>query len=467
VDEFDRLFAKARSAFRQERVFQKARGLAFAAVAGLGRRTVTGMLCVGAMQFKDWSGAYRLFGRGRMDKQALFGAVREAALEGLLPDRPIVAMLDDTLVRKRGRKVDGAGWRRDPLGPHFHTNFVWGQRFLQLSVVLPDDACPGRARGVPIDFIHAPSAAKPKKTAPEEAWEAYRHQQALMKVSAVAAGRLKELARQVGGRRIVCAVDGGYTNKTVLRDIPENMALVGRIRKDAKLFAVPDAVEGTGRGRRRWYGDALPTPEQMRQDESIAWRQVKAFGAGKHHLFDVKVMPEVRWIGTGSRTAQVAVVRPLAYRPRKGARLLYRDPAYLICTDPDMPLEDLLQAYLWRWEIELNFRDEKTVLGVGEAQVRTPPSVEAVPALRVASYAMLLLAGSKNAGGAFLPPPKWRPQKHEGRWTTQQLLGVFRSQLWKIGADSNLTGFADGTPLTRTPFYSPNPLFSAVCYSQK
>ncbi|MDR2051685.1 MAG: hypothetical protein LBQ63_07950, partial [Deltaproteobacteria bacterium] len=38
----------------------------------------------------------------------------------------------------------------------------------------------------------------------------------------------------------------------------------------------------------------------------------------------------------------------------------YRNPAYLLCTDPDLPVERLLQAYLWRWEIELNFRDEKT-----------------------------------------------------------------------------------------------------------
>lgn len=26
---------------------------------------------------------------------------------------------------------------------------------------------------------------------------------------------------------------------------------------------------------------------------------------------------------------------------------------------------------LWRWGIEVNFRDEKTLLGTGEAQVRT------------------------------------------------------------------------------------------------
>ena len=396
MDCFEELFAKARPAFAQGRVFEKSRRLAFSAMAGLGRRTVSGMLCAGAMQFEDWSGAYRLFERERIDKQALFGVVRNAVLERLGPEKPLVIVPDDTLLRKRGKKVHGTGWKRDPLGPHFSTNFIWGQRFLQFSAILPDEARPGRARGIPIDFIHAPSASKPKKKAPEAEWEEFRRQQTVMKVSVVAAEKLKDLSHDVSDRRIVCAMDGGYTNRTVFRDIPENVTLIGRIRKDARLYAVPDNERLSGRGRRRCYGDALPTPEQVRQDEDIPWIQVEAFGAGKYHQFDVKVMPTVRWEGTGERTVQVVIIRPLAYRPRKGAKLLYRQPGYLICTDQDMPLGDLLQAYLWRWEIELNFRDEKTTLGVGDAQVRTPASVEAVPALIVASYAMLLLAGIKR-----------------------------------------------------------------------
>jgi hypothetical protein len=244
------------------------------------------------------------------------------------------------------------------------------------------------------------------------------------------------------------------------------MVLIGRIRKDAKLFA-PPIEKPSGKGRHRWYGDKLLTPEEVRQDESIAWTKVKAFAAGKHHEFDVKRMSAVRWIGTGDRTVQIIIVRPLAYRPRKGAKLLYRNPAYLICTDPNMSLEKLLQSYLWRWEIELNFRDEKTTMGVGEAQVWTPSSVEAVPALIVASYSFLLLAGIKCGNEASLPRPKWHPPKPDDRRTTQEMLGQFRAQLWKIGADSNLTHFASTTSATRTPFNSQNTLYSAVCYAAK
>ena len=366
----------------------------------------------------------------------------------------------------------GTKWMRDPLGPRFCTNFVWGQRFLQMSAVLPDRHCTGRACAVPVSFIHAPTAEKPRKNDPPQAWKEYRQKQNATKISAVGAQALhntrRHLDTQWQGRALICAVDGGFTNRTVFRDIPENTILIGRIRKDAKLFAPPDTDAVSRRGRPRWYGSLLPTPESIRQDDSIPWKQVEAFAAGKRHLFDVKSIPAARWAGTGNRTVQVLIIRPLAYRLRQGGRLLYRNPSYLVCTDPALPLSRLLQSYLWRWEIELNFRDEKTLLGVGQAQVRTSASVENVPTLIVAAYAMLLLAGASASNSLkILPKPKWQRTQPEGRCTTQQLIGLYRSQLWEKAMTMNLRHFASADRETRTKINFENSLASAVCYASK
>lgn len=426
------------------------------------------MLAAGGRQFEDWSAAYRLFEKERFDRKALFAPATEAVLGHLQADEPMVVMIDDTLIRKRGRKIHGTAWKRDPLGPHFSTNFVWGQRFLQLSAALPDTTEEGRARSIPIDFIHAPSAAKPKKKAPPEVWQAYRKEQEQMKVSAVASRRLHELRGQVEDKRIICAVDGGFTNSTVFRNLPENTVMIGRIRKDAKLFEVPEESEGGRRGRKKFYGKPLPTPEEIRLDSSRPWQQVEAYAAGTRHLFELKTLSAVRWRGSGERTARLVVVRPLAYRPRKGAKLLYRNPAYLLCTDPSLPLERLLQSYLWRWEIEVGFRDEKTVMGVGEAQVRTPSAAQNVPSLIVAAYAYLLLAGT--AVGAKEPGftrPKWYLAKHAQRSTTQEMLALFRTQLWGIAIEGNLRHFDNSPSATRTPFYSSFAVANAVVHARK
>jgi hypothetical protein len=467
---FNRLYDKTRPAFAQERTFERARTLAMSSLVGLGRRTVTGMLCASAQQFTDWSAAYRLFERQRFDTDALFAPVRREVLERLAPEEPMVVMMDDTLVRKRGRKVHGAGWKRDPLGPAFCKNFVWGQRFLQVSAALPDPSLAGMARGIPIDMIHAPSPAKPGKRASEEDWQEYRVRQQAMKVSSVGAARLTELREQLDrddmGRRLIVSVDGGFTNRTVFRNLPHNTVAIGRIRKDAKLFLPPAEETKPRRGRRRWYGDPLPTPEQIRQDESIPWSTVTAFAAGKNHLFEVKTVAPVRWLGTGDKDVRVVAIRPLAYRPRKGAHLLYRNPVYLLCTDPDLPLERLLQSYLWRWEVELNFRDEKTVMGVGEAQVRTKAAVETVPAFVVAAYSFLLLAGTEdNKRESMLPKPKWRTTDPPVRLSTASMIGMFRSQLWGKAMGVNLTHFVERKAAGMKPVLFEKSVSSAVCYA--
>ena len=467
---FNRLFDKTKPAFAQERTFERARTLAMSSLVGLGRRTVSGMLCASAQQFTDWSAAYRLFERQRFDANALFAPVRREVVERLNPEEPLVVMMDDTLVRKRGRKVHGSGWKRDPLGPAFCRNFVWGQRFLQVSAALPDQAVAGMARGIPIDMIHAPSPAKPGKRASDEARKEYRIRQQVMKVSSVGAARLTELREQLDrddvGRRLIVSVDGGFTNRTVFRNLPHNTVAIGRIRKDAKLFLPPAEETTPRRGRRRWYGFSLPTPEQIRQDASIPWSTVTAFAAGKTHSFEVKTVAPVRWLGTGAADVRVVVIRPLAYRPRKGAHLLYRNPVYLLCTDPYLPLDRLLQSYLWRWEVELNFRDEKTVMGVGEAQVRTKEAVEAVPKFVVAAYALLLLAGTEDGKReSVLPKPKWRTTDPPARLSTASMIGMFRSQLWGKAMGVNLTHFVDRSAAGTKPVLIEKSLSSAVCYA--
>jgi hypothetical protein len=268
--------------------------------------------------------------------------------------------------------------------------------------------------------------------------------------------------------RLIVAVDGGFTNRAVLRNLPHDTVLIGRIRKDAKLFLPPLQGPGAKRGRRRFYGEPLPTPEMIRKDDSIPWGSVQAFAAGKLHMFEVKTLSPVRWRGTGQKDVRLVVVRPLAYRPRKGARLLYRDPAYLLCTDADLPLNRLLQAYLWRWEIELNFREEKTLLGVGEAQVRTPTAVETVPLFLVAAYALLLLAGTGSEEQlSTLPEPKWRASCPAPRASTARLIGLFRSELWGKAMGVNLSHFADSRTEGTKPAFFEKTLPSAVCYAFK
>jgi len=141
----------------------------------------------------DWSADYRLFEQKRIDTARLFAVSRQAVIQHLKADDPLVVLMDDTLLRKRGRKVAGTSWWRDPLGPSFHPNFVWGQRFLQLSAALPEHAGASRARAIPIDLHHCPVPRKPKKNASTEDWQQYRQRQKTRKISQQGVERLHRL----------------------------------------------------------------------------------------------------------------------------------------------------------------------------------------------------------------------------------------------------------------------------------
>ncbi len=437
---------------------------------------MTGLLSTCGLQFHDWTAAYRLFARNRMDMSRVFDVVRHEAITQLPAGAPLCIAMDDSLLPKRGNRIHGVGWRRDPQGPPFHTNFIRAQRVLQLSLALPEKEGISGARMIPIDFAHVPTASKPRHNASSEEWAQYEKRRKQANISLQAVSRLTRLSQglktdpDVSGRGTFLVVDGRFTNRLILKGLPNGMAFIGRIRADAKLHATPAPVRETGRGRRRSYGEQVSTPEQLRQDEAVPWQSARVSAAGKEHDFRVKTLSPVLWRAAGAkRWLRLLVIAPLGYRPRKNCKMLYRKPAYLITTDCSSDLSRIIQGFVWRWGIEVNFRDEKTLLGVGQAQVRTPASTTNVPALIVASYAMLLLAGLRNCDTSTtenrLPPAKWNRPVRAQQFSTQTLINRLRADLWAkaLGIENN-SDFQSTVPRDQKPEKLRPSLPSAVLY---
>lgn len=434
----------------------------------LGRHTVTGVLATAGRLFRDWSADYRLYSHHRVDPAQCFGVVRRTVVGTLAPTAPVVVGVDDTQKRKWGTHIPGVQYLRDPLGPPFQVNLVRAQRFVQLSLAAVGAG--GLARMIPIDFVHAPPGPKPKAGADPATHAACRAARQAQALPQVAAARLQALRASLDaegqhGRPLWVVGDGGYTNRGLLKHLPERTVFIGRTRSDAKLYSLPIAP-AQPTGRPKVYGPRAPTPQAVWHDPAVPWQEIPAFAAGRTHTFKVKTLSPFRWRPAGAgHNLRLLVVAPLRYRLTQHSRLLYRDPAFLLCTDPAAPLPEVLQAYLWRWDIEPNFRDEKTLLGVGQAQVRHPNSVGAVPALAVAAYALLLTAALQAFGltglpGA-LPPPKWR-RTQPWRPPTQALLNLLRHEVWS--PHLSFSHFPDQTTPDGKPQQPDFDLHSAVCY---
>jgi hypothetical protein len=389
----------------------------------------------------------------------IFSVVRRGVADQLPPDAPFRAVLDDSLLRRSGIRTPGVAWRRDPLGPRFQTNFVRGQRFLQVSAAMP-----GKDHGyrlAPIAFVHTPTPQKPKHNASVETVAQYRLDARKSRLCLRASQQMTQLRESLdldtGGkdRTLMLAFDGGYTNSTVLKSIPPRTTCIGRIRKDAHLSFPPDPAVAKARGRRLCYGADAPTPDQFRTDDSEPWQSMTFEHSGITHPLRYKLRRNMMWRTAGAhQTLQLVIIAPLAYRPRKGSKLLYRDPAYLICTDPELDPRQIVEAYFQRWDIEVNFRDEKTLLGVGQAQVRSQLSVESAPALGVAAYSMLLVSAQlafKDSDDGLLPQPKWAASSKGPRTSTQQIIHQLRAEVWGRGLGiESFSGSCPICPLTRS-----------------
>jgi hypothetical protein len=419
-------------AFPQSRSAQRAVEQALGALLAMGRRTLSRSLWALGRQHQDWSADYKLHSRASWKTQDLFQPVLQQAAR-FCDDSVLVVAMDDTRIRKTGRKILTAFYQRDPLSPKFRFNLMWGLRFLHFSLLVPlyrsNPEVPPRS--LPVRFLEVPAIKKPGKKA--SLAEIQTHLQAvkehnLSRTSVALLQELRQSADAAGllSRTILAVGDGSFCNRTLFRQPLDRIQIVARTRRDCRPCHAAAPSEG------RFYSIEQFTPDQIRQRESVSWYQTRIFHGGQWREVRYKEVTSVYWRSGGARRPlRLLVVAPVPYCSGKGKRKYYREPAFLLTTDLQRSAAALLQAYFDRWQIEVNHREIKHTLGIGQAQVRNPRSVPRQPAMLVAAYSALLLAGIQVFGDtrreAFPALPKWR--RNARRPSCLDLVTLLRQQV--------------------------------------
>src|SRR3989442_13038039 len=241
IQQFHSLLERGwRSAFPGDRSQKRGTTQACGLPCGLGRRTISRTLGALGRWDQDWRADYKMFSRCRWKPERLFDPVIDEYLERY-PKRPVIAAIDDTKLRKTGRKIAGASWHRDPLSPPFHMNFMYGLRFLQASLLFAHyqegDYPP---RGIPVRFQEAPPLKKPGKRANEEELKQYKKLKKEKNLSFQALEVVRDLRASLdqrggAGRWLLMVGDGSFANKTMFKAELDRTHLLARCRKDARL----------------------------------------------------------------------------------------------------------------------------------------------------------------------------------------------------------------------------------------
>lgn len=429
LESFLRLIDQWQFVFPRKRSWRLAAHHALGAMLCLGRRCLTRIIWINGEENKFPTKHYYLYSRCHWNPQQLFTPIWKEALSFCSSSLVAVA-IDDTRLRKTGRMITQAFYQRDPLSPPFHANLMLGLRFLQASLLLPlyRQANLG-PRGIPVLFQEASVLKRPSRRAPLEAWKQYQKNKKIFNLSQYfvqAAIHLRQQLDQAGGLKklLLLVTDGSFCNRTVFSSIPQRVHVVARTRKDAVLcFQAPS-------GSRRFYDSCKFTPEQVRKGDRFPWQSTKLFYGGKRRSLRYKSLSVLWQGGARRRPLRLLVLAPTPYRKRKSARLYYRDPAYLLTSDLTTSASRIIQCYLDRWQIEVNHREEKDTLGVGQAQLWNETAVPKQPPLVVATYSALLLASLQafgpNRDSHYLPLPKWR--RHAKRPSCLDLITLLRQE---------------------------------------
>jgi hypothetical protein len=425
------LLAAWRPAFAQDRSHRRAVAQALGTLAGFGRRTLSRVIWALGHQHQDWSADYRFHARTGWNPERLFQPLIEQALP-LFIGRYIAAAIDDTRLHKTGRHIQTAFYQRDPLSPKFRFNLMFGLRFLQISLLVPlYRKQKASARALPVRFEEVPALKHPRRKAPPEQWAAYRQAVKTTNLSTRAVTTIAGLRSSLDeagqrAKQLLIVGDGSFCNRTLFTAALERTEIIARARRDLKL------CRKAGTGKRLFYDKAKFTPEQVRQDESLMWRKARIFHGGQWRKVRYKEVAGVYWqTGARQRPLRLFVVAPIPYQAPGRQRKYYRDPAFLLTTDLTGTPRELLQAYFDRWQIEVNHREEKDTLGIGQAQVRSRLSVPRQPAFAVAAYSALHLAALLTFGphrdAPYQALPKWR--RNAARPSCLDLITLLRKEM--------------------------------------
>jgi DDE superfamily endonuclease len=315
-----------------------------------GRRTVTSWLRAAGIG-KDFRRYYSfLNGLGRRaDDLAVRLLLR--VLVPLLAGRQarLLFGLDDTPTKRAGPKVQGAGIHHNPTPGPADQKFLYGHVWVTLAWLAPHrlwgaSALPLLARL----YVRQKGLAK----LPPRAGGEFRTK------LEQAAGLVRWLARWLRhlGKTLWLVADGAYAKRPLLRAArAEQVALVSRRRKDARLHALPPARRPGQRGRPPVYG---------RQAVSLAKRagQKRGWQTGTFRLYREEVTKTYKTFLATWRPAG-GVIRVVLVRERDGW-------AAFFCTDPEAGVADILAAVADRGALEQAFHDLKEVWGAGQQQLR-------------------------------------------------------------------------------------------------
>jgi DDE superfamily endonuclease len=413
-----------------------------------GKRTVTAALRVmGLAQSPRFERYHRVLNRARWSSLAVSRVLLSLLVAAFAPTGPLLLGIDETIERRRGKRLAAKGIYRDPVrSSHEHFVKASGLRWVCLMLLVP---IPWAGRVWALPFLTA--------LAPSERYDQERGRR--HKTLAEWARQLLLLVRRWWpDRPIVAVADSSYAALELLAACqawPQPVTVITRLRLDAALYEPAPPRNPRQVGRPRLKGQRLPTLAAVADDPATVWTRVTI----------------ADWYGTGERGVEIVSDTAVWYHaglpPVPLRWVLIRDPEghfdtqALLCTDLVVAPPQVLTWFVRRWQLEVTFEEARRHLGLetqrqwSELAIRrTTPALLGLFSL-VTLFAHQQLAHPIN----ITRQAAWY---HKPRPTFSDVLALVRRQLWAFGVSETSPA---STQMVKVPRALVARLTEALCYA--
>jgi hypothetical protein len=406
---FARLFSR--------RVWAHVQVLLAGALLAPAQRTVAAALrATGHGQTAQFHRYHRVLSHARWSGLAAGRVLLALLVAAFAPDGPLIFGVDETLERRRGKRIAAKGIYRDAVRSS-KDYFVKasGLRWACLMLLVPIPWA-GRTWALPVLTALAPSER-------HDAERGRRHKA----LTDWARQLLLVVRRWWPERPIVAVADSGYAALEFLaacRSWRTPVAVVTRLRLDAALYEPAPPRRPRQHGRPRLKGARLPTLAAVAADPATAWAEVTV----------------ARWYGRERRTVEVASATAVWYHsglpPVPLRWVLIRDPEgrfatqALLCTDQTAEPEQILAWFILRWQLEVTLEEARRHLGVESQRQWSDLAVRrTTPALLGLFSLVALLAHERMADPVQATrQAAWYRKDHP---TFGDALALIRRELWR------------------------------------
>jgi hypothetical protein len=397
-----------------QRSWRHAEVLLVGAILAPGRRTVSSILRItGLHRERQFANYHRVLNRAAWSGRAAAGVLLELLLDAFLPTGPVLLGLDDTIERRRGKRISAKGIYRDPVrSSHGHFVKASGLRWLSLMLLVPISWA-GRVWALPFLTVLAPS-------------ERYCRERGLRHKKLTDWGRqlVLQARRWMPGRHLVLVTDSGFSALEFLAALlRQEITCITRLRLDAALYRpAPPRQPGTI-GRPRTKGERLPTLAEVLANKTTRWQRLTVPG----------------WYGEGDRVVEIcsdtAVWRHSGLPVVPVRWVLLRDPCRrfdpqaLLCTDPAQEPLQVIRWFVQRWQLEVTFREVRDHLGVETQRQWSDKAIARTTPCLLGLFSIVTLLASCLDGRARIAvsTSAWY---HKQRPTFADSLAAVRRAIW-------------------------------------